>query len=301
MFADMMRRLIIVAFLALFIGVLFIGTAKTFAETRIDEQYKHMNTVLWPTEGEITDTFGTRAGKHFGIDIAAPEGQIVVSVADGKVMRSYYSHSYGHVIFIEHDNGLETIYAHLHDRYVQENEEVVAGQEIGTVGNTGRSTGNHLHFEVHEGNWNMEKSNSIDPLLVLGEEPRFFVMAEKEAVETINERLEEETEDNRESLTVTIKRGDTLSHIARDYGVSVEQLKAWNGLTSDLIRVNETLIVELIEKATLTDKLEAASSGTSRQYKSSIQQLIEQNNRLANRLLFPSDLLLLNGGSLPLT
>lgn len=73
-----------------------------------------------PIKGEITDQFGTRDGKHKGLDIAAPEGEAVAAAADGTVSKSYQSDSYGHVIFIKHDNGYETVYAHLSKRLKKE-------------------------------------------------------------------------------------------------------------------------------------------------------------------------------------
>lgn len=287
MILDIMRRLLIVASIALVIGVLFVGATMTLAEGKMDVELQH--SLLWPTEGEITDTFGTRGGKHFGIDIAAPQGQMVISVEDGKVTRSYYSDSYGHAIFIEHDNGLETIYAHLHERYVQEGEKIHAGQSIGTVGNTGHSTGNHLHFEVHDGNWNIKKSNSIDPLLVLSEQPRFFVLDEKEAIETINE-VQEKEEEEESVQTVTIKRGDTLSHLARNYGVTVSQLKEWNGLTSDLIYVNDSLKIGPGEKEIHIVQKGETLSKVSRLYELSLEELMRKNN-LNNDQIFPGDVL----------
>lgn len=165
MIVDFIKRLMIAAAIAVFIGILFIGTKNTYASPKIDENFIHA--FIWPTEGTITDTYGTRSGKHYGIDIAAKLGTPIFAVADGTVHRSFYSNSYGNVIFIEHENGLETVYAHLDERYVKAGDKVTEGQQIGTVGNTGCSTGAHLHFEVHVGSWNMEKSNSIDPLMVL--------------------------------------------------------------------------------------------------------------------------------------
>ncbi|MBS4161386.1 M23 family metallopeptidase, partial [Klebsiella pneumoniae] len=102
-----------------------------------------------PIKGEITDQFGTRGGKHKGLDIAAPEGESVVAAAGGTVSKSYASDSYGQVIFIKHDNGYETVYAHLSKRLKQKNDRVRKGEQIGIIGNTGISTGTHLHFEIH--------------------------------------------------------------------------------------------------------------------------------------------------------
>ncbi|WP_346216582.1 peptidoglycan DD-metalloendopeptidase family protein [Caldifermentibacillus hisashii] len=120
-----------------------------------------------PTGGSITSGFGGRgSGHHFGIDIGGSAGDPVYAAASGVVYRSYYSSSYGNVVFITHYiNGqtYDTIYAHLSSRSVNEGDVVQQGQYIGAKGTTGQSTGVHLHFELHVGKWNVAKSNAVDP------------------------------------------------------------------------------------------------------------------------------------------
>lgn len=120
-----------------------------------------------PTGGSITSGFGGRgSGHHFGIDIGGSAGDPVYAAASGVVYRSYYSPSYGNVVFITHYiNGqtYDTIYAHLSSRSVNEGDVVQQGQYIGAKGTTGQSTGVHLHFELHVGKWNDAKSNAVDP------------------------------------------------------------------------------------------------------------------------------------------
>lgn len=125
-------------------------------------------TFMRPAEGVITSGYGSRWGTlHAGIDIAKKGSNTpIVAAADGVVFRSYYSSSYGNVVFLSHNiNGkmYTTVYAHMQSREVSEGETVKKGQLIGYMGNTGRSFGTHLHFEIHEGPWNMAKSNSVDP------------------------------------------------------------------------------------------------------------------------------------------
>ncbi|KIQ95172.1 Peptidoglycan DL-endopeptidase CwlO precursor [Anoxybacillus thermarum] len=122
-----------------------------------------------PANGPITSTFGPRWGEfHYGIDIGKRGASVpVVAAADGYVYRSYYSSSYGNVIFIMHyidGQVYTTVYAHLESRLVGEGQNVSKGQMIGYMGNTGRSFGAHLHFELHRGSWNASKSNAVDPL-----------------------------------------------------------------------------------------------------------------------------------------
>jgi peptidoglycan hydrolase CwlO-like protein len=122
-----------------------------------------------PANGPITSTFGPRGGEfHYGVDIGKRGSDVpVVAAADGYVFRSYYSDSYGNVIFITHYiNGqlYTTVYAHLESRLVGEGQFVNKGQLIGYMGNTGYSFGAHLHFELHRGPWNAAKSNAVNPL-----------------------------------------------------------------------------------------------------------------------------------------
>lgn len=124
-----------------------------------------------PTTGSVTSGYGPRWGKfHGGVDIAKAGTVPVVSVADGVVVRSYVSSSYGNCIIIRHNvegQQYETLYAHLRDRAVQTGATVTKGQFIGNMGNTGDSTGQHLHFEIHKGSWNVSKSNRMNPVLFI--------------------------------------------------------------------------------------------------------------------------------------
>ncbi|MDQ0161954.1 murein hydrolase activator EnvC family protein [Aeribacillus alveayuensis] len=126
---------------------------------------------IWPTSGYVSSKFGPRDGEfHDGIDIAKSGTVPVYAAASGTVIRAYYSSSYGNVAFISHNiNGqvYTTVYAHLNSLGVSSGQKVSQGQFVGYMGNTGRSFGQHLHFEVHKGPWNASKSNAINPLTVL--------------------------------------------------------------------------------------------------------------------------------------
>ncbi|PFA86228.1 SH3 domain-containing protein [Bacillus cereus] len=120
-----------------------------------------------PAEGRYTSGFGKRGGQmHYGQDIVASGNVPIIAAADGEVIRSYYSESYGNAVFISHNiNGKNytTVYAHLSSRAVSGGQKVKQGQKIGIMGNTGQSEGQHLHFEIHTGEWNGQKSNAVDP------------------------------------------------------------------------------------------------------------------------------------------
>ncbi len=113
---------------------------------------------VWPAPSytRISSNFGYRnsptggaSSNHKGTDIASPANTPVLATGSGKVVKSYYSSSYGNYIAIDHGGGVITGYAHMNSRLVSVGETVSAGQQIGKVGSTGISTGNHLHFEVY--------------------------------------------------------------------------------------------------------------------------------------------------------
>ncbi len=103
-----------------------------------------------PIRGVVTSNFGWREGRiHKGIDIDLNKGDMVSTVFDGKVRVARYQGGFGNVVIVMHPNGLETVYAHLSKLKVKEGDIVLSGQVIGLGGNTGHSSGSHLHFEVH--------------------------------------------------------------------------------------------------------------------------------------------------------
>lgn len=126
--------------------------------TRID-----LRGFAMPTDNrKVNSNFGRRWGRqHEGIDVKVYIGDTIRAAFDGKVrIRAYNGRGYGYYIVIRHTNGLETLYGHMSRQLVDENEVVRAGQPIGLGGNTGRSTGSHLHFEVRL------CSTPIDPALI---------------------------------------------------------------------------------------------------------------------------------------
>jgi murein DD-endopeptidase MepM/ murein hydrolase activator NlpD len=99
---------------------------------------------------QITTLFEMRWGTmHFGVDMAAPEGTPYYAAHAGTVKVARFEGGYGYAIFIDHGDGIETVYGHSSALLVTEGQHVEAGQMIGLVGNTGYSTGAHLHFEVN--------------------------------------------------------------------------------------------------------------------------------------------------------
>ena len=104
---------------------------------------------LMPTRGRISSRYGMRNGRmHRGLDIAAPTGTSIKAADGGKVVFTGRKGAFGNLVEIDHGNGYITRYAHCSSINVRTGERVYKGQVIAKVGNTGRSTGSHLHFEV---------------------------------------------------------------------------------------------------------------------------------------------------------
>jgi len=114
-----------------------------------------------PLEGILAGGFG---GFHRGIDVLAPVGTSIKPIDKGIVKESsLWRLGWGHTVVVEHENGLSSRYAHLRDIRVIEGEMVNKGQEIGTVGMTGWTTGSHLHLEIYQ------DGRAINPAQVLPE------------------------------------------------------------------------------------------------------------------------------------
>ena len=106
-------------------------------------------TLSVPTTGTITSRFGgRRSGYHTGLDIANNIGTDIKACSAGTVAYAGYKGSYGNLVIISHDNGVETYYAHCSELYVKEGQVVKAEEVIAAMGSTGNSTGSHLHLEV---------------------------------------------------------------------------------------------------------------------------------------------------------
>jgi len=123
---------------------------------------------LWPVAGEhaISAAYGQRihpitgaVSVHDGVDILAEQGTAVLCARSGRVVQADFEPEKGNYVLVAHENGYETVYAHLSKIQVQEGEQVVQGQILGKVGATGMATGAHLHFSVGDG-----QGSTCDPL-----------------------------------------------------------------------------------------------------------------------------------------
>ncbi|UCH87715.1 MAG: M23 family metallopeptidase [Dehalococcoidia bacterium] len=119
---------------------------------------------MWPVVGTFNDYFGAARGGgtyHSGIDLGAASGAPIAAAAGGQVVLASAGYGYGNYVVIRHDDGSETLYAHLSEIWVVQGQWVTQGATIGTVGATGWATGPHLHFEVRVG------GAAVDPLYYL--------------------------------------------------------------------------------------------------------------------------------------
>lgn len=117
-----------------------------------------------PGDGRLTSSYGPRWGRlHAGIDLAAGTGSPIRAAADGTVVSAGDEGGYGRCVRIQHADGSTTVYAHLSALEVSGGQQVAAGEQIGREGNTGHSTGPHLHFEVRFGD------NPVNPAAWLAE------------------------------------------------------------------------------------------------------------------------------------
>ncbi|MCL2925661.1 MAG: LysM peptidoglycan-binding domain-containing M23 family metallopeptidase [Trichodesmium sp. MAG_R04] len=121
------------------------------ADTYLPDDSMQFTGYTWPARGVLTSGYGWRWGRmHRGIDIAAPTGTPIIAAAPGIVTYAdWNSGGYGNLVEIQHPNGSLTIYAHNSQILVKKGQKVSQGELIAKMGSTGRSTGPHLHFEIH--------------------------------------------------------------------------------------------------------------------------------------------------------
>jgi murein DD-endopeptidase MepM/ murein hydrolase activator NlpD len=171
----------------------------------------------------ITSNFGERRWLwHYGVDIKLKKGDTVKAAFDGVVrVIQYDRRGYGHVVVVRHQGGLETIYGHLSKKLVTPHQQVKAGDIIGLGGNTGRSTGSHLHFEVRF------HGEPFDPnYLVDFENCRL-----RQDTLVLTKNNFEYLIELRKSKWHTVRQGNTLGHIARRYHTTIRKLCELNQIT----------------------------------------------------------------------
>ena len=205
------------------------------------------------TNRQLTSNFGARWGRqHKGLDVKVYIGDTIRSAFSGKVrIVNYEAKGYGKYVVIRHYNGLETIYGHMSKHLVEENQEVRAGDPIGLGGNTGRSTGSHLHFETRlcgvalnpalmfdfrnqdvVDNFYMFRRDSYTRESVIANRLRGVGATGYASVDDVNDAEVAAAEAYTPTVRYhKVKKGETLAAIARKRGTSVNALCKLNRLT----------------------------------------------------------------------
>jgi murein DD-endopeptidase MepM/ murein hydrolase activator NlpD len=195
-----------------------------------------MGNYFHPVGGVVTSPFGWRdSTQHQGVDIELHRGDAVSCAFDGMVriaMRS--SSGYGNVVVVRHNNGLETLYAHLYKIKVKPGDFVYAGQTLGLGGSTGHSTGAHLHFETRY------KGVPINP--------KYFISFDDHALVSADFELKKTrwgyTAAAADASVYTVQKGDNLYDLSRQFMTSVARLKELNGFTRyPRLKAGDKLIV----------------------------------------------------------
>lgn len=194
--------------------------------------YRSMSSPEW---GRITSGFGYRAqfGRmHKGVDFAMASGDTVRVPLPGRIDRvDFERHGYGNFVVVRHDNGMETRYAHLSSVLVREGEYVSQGQPIALSGNTGNSTGPHLHFETRY------MGSVVDPMSVFDFGAGFMRASGRQASDGagVPERMATGLNASKVSLkkksTYIVREGDTVAKIAKRAGISTLRLCQLNFIT----------------------------------------------------------------------
>lgn len=202
------------------------------------------------TSKVITSNFGRRWGRmHKGIDVKVYIGDTIRAAFSGKVrIVRYEAKGYGNYVVIRHYNGLETIYGHMSKHLVEENQTVKAGEPIGLGGNTGRSTGSHLHFETRlcgvalnpalmfdfrnqdvTGDTYLFRRDTYDNESELANKERG--KAESDYASTSKRGSSSKKSDSGDIRYHKVKRGETLSSIAKKRNTTIEELCKLNHIT----------------------------------------------------------------------
>ncbi|NDV68100.1 M23 family metallopeptidase [Dysgonomonas sp. 25] len=201
-----------------------------------------------PAMGHVTSPFGMRRRRmHYGMDIKVQTGDTIYAAFDGKIrVRQYERRGYGYYLVLRHPNGLETVYGHLSKFLANVDDVVKSGQPIGLGGNTGRSFGSHLHFEVRYLGKHMDPREIIDFNNKVCHKDSYTITPSTFNYYGSKYRTYDPKAPNKYTsggmAYHRIKSGDTLGGIARKYGTTVSQLCRLNGMKStSVLRIGKSI------------------------------------------------------------
>lgn len=203
--------------------------------------YFDFSTMLVPVthESRLGSPYGIRDHRlHRGVDIHVEKGEPMLAAYPGKVVVSKYNKGgYGHYVVVEHEGGLQTLYGHLAERAVRVGDIVFPGDIVGLAGNTGKSSGAHLHFEIRYKDININPASVVNfPKWEL--QPGVERMSKKKIVSA---HYNMQNKLKKENLYI-VKAGDTLKDVANYFYISEDAVCRINGLKKDQpLRVGQRL------------------------------------------------------------
>ena len=185
-----------------------------------------------PVTSRPSSHFGPRRRRfHYGLDLAQPTGEPIYAAFDGVVRISKFNRSYGNLVIIHHANGLETYYAHMSKRHVTVGQQVKSGDVIGLCGNTGRSFGSHLHFEIRY------MGNAINPENVISTATHNLREPTLTLTSSSFRKIAKGVKGSKGSSGgwYRVRQGDTLEKIARRNGTTVKRICQLNGISQNKV------------------------------------------------------------------
>lgn len=213
-----------------------------------DRKVINVKNFAMPTPGYITSPYGYRPRfrrMHKGVDLKVQIGDTIRAAFDGKIrLTKYERRGYGYYVIVRHENGLETVYGHLSKFLVKPNDYVKAGDPIALGGNTGRSTGPHLHFETRFMGYAINPSAIFDfeNQTIRAEEYTFTKTTyenapgyspSKSSARRASASRSNSYKTGGSKATYKVRRGDNLGKIAARHGTSVVSLCRLNGISKN--------------------------------------------------------------------
>ena len=192
------------------------------------DEFLDFSNMLIPVthEAKLGSKFGVRNHRlHRGVDVKVIIGEPIVAALPGVGITSKFNEGgYGHYVLMEHKNGIKTLYGHLSERLVRVGDTLYPGDIVGLAGNTGRSSGAHLHFEIRYENYN------IDPETVINF-PKWDLQKGAQRISK-NEIVKNhrKIQDKLKKERYTVKKGDSLESIAAWFNISVKALCRLNNI-----------------------------------------------------------------------
>ncbi|MCC8147326.1 MAG: peptidoglycan DD-metalloendopeptidase family protein [Bacteroidales bacterium] len=206
---------------------------KAYSEVKVPDQFTiDVSEFIMPIEGRVTSDYGPRRRRfHYGTDFKLQTGDIVRAAFDGKVrVKRYERRGYGYYLVLRHPNGLETVYGHLSKFLVDQDQTVKAGEPIALGGNTGRSTGAHLHFEFRFLGQAINPGEIIDFNDFCIKDDMYVFNKAKSGKASGSKSNKYTAKGNSKIKYYKIRKNDTLGAIARRHGTTVSKICKLNNI-----------------------------------------------------------------------